>query len=118
MRTTTKGPHKDDLDFFIKTDNNEINVRNFGSQGQQRTAALSLKLAEIDIIKKETDEYPILLLDDVLSELDIERQEYLIKTLSYNQLFITTAEMQEKLIEQFPDASVYKVTEGTVEKQL
>ena len=118
MRTTTKGPHKDDLEFYIKTDNNDINARNFGSQGQQRTAALSLKLAEIDIIKKETGEYPILLLDDVLSELDIERQEYLIKTLSFNQLFITTAEMQPKLFEQFPEATIYKVISGKVEKQL
>ena len=118
MRTTTKGPHKDDLEFYIKTGDKEINARNFGSQGQQRTAALSLKLAEIDIIKKETGEYPILLLDDVLSELDIERQEYLIKTLSFNQLFITTAEMQPKLMEQFPGSSVYVVTDGKVEKQL
>ena len=118
MRTTTKGPHKDDIDFFIKTDDNKINVRNFGSQGQQRTAALSLKLAEIDIIKKETGEYPILLLDDVLSELDLERQEYLIKTLSFNQLFITTAEMQEKLMEEFPDASIFRVVKGKVEKEL
>ena len=118
MRTTTRGPHKDDMEFFIETDDNKINVRNFGSQGQQRTAALSLKLAEIDIIKKETGEYPILLLDDVLSELDLERQEYLIKTLSFNQLFITTAEMQQKLIEDFPDAAIFKVVKGKVEKQL
>ena len=116
MRTTTRGPHKDDLEFYISSEGKEINVRNFGSQGQQRTAALSLKLAEIDIIKKETGEYPILLLDDVLSELDIERQEYLIKTLAFSQLFITTAEMQQKLIDEFPDASIYKVISGTVEK--
>ena len=108
----------DDIDFFIETDDNKINVRNFGSQGQQRTAALSLKLAEIDIIKKETGEYPILLLDDVLSELDLERQEYLIKTLSFNQLFITTAEMQEKLMEEFPDASIFRVVKGKVKKEL
>ena len=118
MRTTTKGPHKDDIEFFIKTDDNIINVRNFGSQGQQRTAALSLKLAEIDIIKKETGEYPILLLDDVMSELDLERQEYLIKTLSFSQLFITTAEMQDKLIEEFPDAAIFRVEKGNVEKTL
>jgi len=116
MRTTTKGPHKDDLDFFIETEDTKINVRNFGSQGQQRTAALSLKLAEIDIIKKETGEYPILLLDDVLSELDLERQEYLIKTLSFNQLFITTAEMQKKLTDEFPDAAIFRVVKGKVEK--
>ena len=118
MRTTTRGPHKDDLEFFIKNDDNLINVRNFGSQGQQRTAALSLKLAEIDIIKKETGEDPILLLDDVLSELDLERQNYLIKTLSCNQLFITTAEMQQKILSEFPDASLFEVVKGHVEKKL
>ena len=61
QRTTTRGPHKDDLDLFV----DDINVRAFGSQGQQRTVALSLKLAEIDIIKKESGEDAILLLDDV-----------------------------------------------------
>ena len=118
MRTTTRGPHKDDIDFYIENEDNKINVRNFGSQGQQRTAALSLKLAEIDIIKKETGEDPILLLDDVLSELDLERQEFLIKTLSYNQLFITTAEMHQKILSEFPEATIYKVVKGKVEKQL
>ncbi|MBQ7703735.1 MAG: DNA replication and repair protein RecF [Firmicutes bacterium] len=116
MRTTTRGPHKDDMDFFIKGDEEEINARSFGSQGQQRTAALSLKLAEIKIIKEETGEDPILLLDDVMSELDLERQKYLIKTLSYNQLFITAAEMQESFIEQFPDAEVFTVSKGRVTK--
>lgn len=73
---TTVGPHRDDLQFFI----NEINVADFGSQGQQRTVALSIKLAEIDLIFEETGEYPILLLDDVMSELDNHRQLDLIET--------------------------------------
>ena len=61
--TTTIGPHRDDLSFFV----NQKNVQTYGSQGQQRTTALSVKLAEIDLIKEETGEYPILLLDDVMS---------------------------------------------------
>ena len=112
QRTTTKGPHKDDLEFFI----NDINVRSFGSQGQQRTAALSLKLAEISIIEEETGEKPILLLDDVMSELDASRQEFLIKSLAHIQLFVTTTEIPEKLLAEFPSGNIYTVTGGTVEK--
>ena len=103
-------PHKDDLEFFI----DEINVRNFGSQGQQRTAALSLKLAEITIIKEESGEMPILLLDDVMSELDFERQEFLVKTLSDVQLFITTTEIPEILTEKLPKGNTYYVEKGKV----
>ncbi|WP_129599574.1 DNA replication/repair protein RecF [Anaerophilus nitritogenes] len=87
--TTTMGPHRDDLGVFI----NGMDIRNFGSQGQQRTSALSLKLAEIELIKGETSEYPILLLDDVMSELDINRQKFLIQTLKDVQIFITTTEI-------------------------
>ncbi len=116
MKTTTRGPHKDDMEFFIKRDKEEINARSFGSQGQQRTAALSLKLAEIKMIKDETGEDPVLLLDDVMSELDLERQKYLIKTLSYNQLFITAAEMQDSFIKEFPGAEIFYVSKGKVTK--
>lgn len=112
QRTTTKGPHKDDLEFFI----NNINVRSFGSQGQQRTAALSLKLAEISIIEEETGEKPVLLLDDVMSELDAARQEFLIKSLADIQLFVTTTEIPEKLLAEFPSGNIYTVTGGSVEK--
>ena len=110
QRTTSRGPHKDDFDFYI----NNINVRNFGSQGQQRTTALSLKLAEIDIIKKETGEKPILLLDDVMSELDLERQEFLLKSLSEVQLFLTTTELPEKLINKFTDCKIFNVEKGEI----
>ncbi|QEK10886.1 DNA replication/repair protein RecF [Crassaminicella thermophila] len=88
--TTTVGPHRDDLGVFV----NGIDIRSFGSQGQQRTCALSLKLAEIELIKGETSEYPILLLDDVMSELDINRQKFLIKALRDVQIFITTTERE------------------------
>lgn len=76
LKTTTVGPHRDDMGFYI----NDINVRKFGSQGQQRTAALSLKLAEIDLVKLLIKDTPILLLDDVLSELDSFRQNYLLES--------------------------------------
>lgn len=109
--TTGFGPHRDD----IKININGIDVRSFGSQGQQRTAALSLKLAEIEIIKEEKGYWPVLLLDDVLSELDEKRQEFLLKTLNSVQLFITTAEMKESLIGSIKEKKVFTVTEGKCE---
>ena len=69
QRQTLTGPHRDDLNFIV----NGTDIRRFGSQGQQRTAALSLKLAEIELVKKIVKDYPVLLLDDVLSELDSKR---------------------------------------------
>lgn len=99
---TTVGPHRDDISFYV----NGIDVKKYGSQGQQRTCALVLKLAEIELIKKETDKYPILLLDDVLSELDNERQELIISNLNMVQLFITTTEIPK----QYKDKKEIKVT--------
>ena len=87
-------------------------MRSFGSQGQQRTCALSLKLAELNLIKEETEEDAILLLDDVMSELDIERQEYLIKTLKNNQLFITTTDISGEILKSFPEAKVIYIEKG------
>lgn len=110
QRTTTKGPHKDDISFYV----NGVNMRNFGSQGQQRTCALSLKLAELNLIKEETDEDAILLLDDVMSELDATRQEYLIKTLKQNQLFITTTDIDENILASFPEAKIIYIENGTI----
>lgn len=110
LRTTTKGPHRDDIQFFI----GDTNVRNFGSQGQQRTAALSLKLAELDLIKEEAGENAILLLDDVMSELDSVRQEYLIKSLSETQLFITTTEITDPLRGVSSKGKIFKVNNGKV----
>lgn len=110
---TTVGPHRDDLQFFI----NEINVADFGSQGQQRTVALSIKLAEIDLIFEETGEYPILLLDDVMSELDNHRQLDLIETsLGKTQTFITTTTLDH--LKNLPEnLSIFHVTDGTIEKE-
>ncbi|HEY5501236.1 MAG TPA: DNA replication/repair protein RecF [Candidatus Humimicrobiaceae bacterium] len=88
LKTTTVGPHRDDLAIFL----NGRDIRNFGSQGQQRIAAICLKLAELDILAKNIDEKPMLLLDDVLSELDLERKHLLLKLIGSNfQTFISAA---------------------------
>ncbi len=93
--STSVGPHRDDLILSV----NSINLRTFGSQGQQRTGVLALKLAELEFIKSETGEYPVLLLDDVMSELDASRREHLINFIQDRvQTFITATE--EKY---FPD---------------
>lgn len=91
QKTTSVGPHRDDLKFLI----NARDVQRFGSQGQQRLSVLSMKLAEIDLMKAETGEYPILLLDDVMSELDNERQMELMKVIEGKvQTFITTTTLE------------------------
>ena len=87
MRSTEAGPHRDDFAVFASG----LDLRVYGSQGQQRTAALSLRLAERELIKKETGEDAILLLDDVMSELDTQRQEKLLESFGENQIFITAA---------------------------
>jgi DNA replication and repair protein RecF len=109
-RSTTFGPHRDDL----KITANDVDLRNFGSRGQQRTAALALKLAELRLIKEETGEDAILLLDDVLSELDEERQNYLIHSFAGNQLFITAAEVSDRMKEALPKGKVFEVRGGSV----
>lgn len=86
--TTSIGPHRDDYEMVL----NGISLKLYGSQGQQRTAVLSIKLSEIDIIKDETGDYPILLLDDVMSELDVKRRQYLLDSLENIQTFITCTE--------------------------
>jgi len=111
LRTTGRGPHKDD----IKISSNGIDLRKFGSQGQQRTTALSLKLSEKEIIERETGEKPVLLLDDVLSELDNERQAYLINNLGDNQLFVTTTDIIEEVADKLPKGKIFKIANGHLE---
>ncbi|MCQ2451154.1 MAG: DNA replication/repair protein RecF [Clostridia bacterium] len=82
---TSIGPHRDDIDFLI----NGISARNFGSQGQQRSVALALKLAGAEVSKEITGEYPVCLLDDVLSELDPKRQNYILNHIKNWQVFLT-----------------------------
>lgn len=109
--TTLIGPHRDDLAFFI----NNKNVKTFGSQGQQRTTALSLKLAEIDLIYNEIGEYPILLLDDVLSELDDYRQSHLLSTIHGKvQTFVSTTNIDGINHETLRKAELFTVTSGKV----
>lgn len=109
-RSTQVGPHRDDISFFV----NGVDMRAFGSQGQQRTCALSLKLAELSLIKEDTGENPILILDDVMSELDQRRQEFLIETLRENQLFITTTDMDSNILSRIQNARIFRVKEGKV----
>jgi len=108
---TLVGPHRDDLTFRI----NGKDAYSFGSQGQQRTTALSIKLAEIELMKQETGEYPVLLLDDVLSELDRQRQTQLIETFrSKVQTFITTTGVEGIRMESLDDVKLFHVSEGAV----
>ncbi len=88
--TTLVGPQRDDFNIYI----NDKEVKIYGSQGQQRAAALSMKMAEIDIISEETGETPILLLDDVMSELDKKRQSYVVNSINGIQTFITTTDKE------------------------
>ena len=90
---TSKGPHRDDFEVIL----NSKNIKNFGSQGQQRSAALSLKLAEASLIKKLNDEQPVALLDDVMSELDTSRQDYILNKLKDWQVFISCCEPTQVL---------------------
>lgn len=113
-RTTGRGPHKDDL----KISADGIDLRKYGSQGQQRTAALSLKLSEIKLIEEEMGEKPILLLDDVLSELDNDRQNFLIHSLGGNQLFITTTDISGKVARQLPEGKVFKIISGQIDIEI
>ena len=102
------GPHRDDVGLAI----NGADVRRFGSQGQQRTAALSLKLAEIDIIKRKTGDTPVLLLDDVLSELDTGRQKRLLAGIEDIQTVITTTGLDEETQKKFKTDKVFTIKDG------
>ena len=110
-KTTSTGPHRDDFTFIV----NGIDIRKYGSQGQQRTAALSLKLSEIELVKKMTKDTPVLLLDDVLSELYSNRQNYLLNRIGEIQTIITCTGLDEFINNRFEINRIFKVTEGTVE---
>jgi DNA replication and repair protein RecF len=112
--STSVGPHRDDISFLI----GNIDIRKFGSQGQQRTAALSLKLSEIELVKKIIGDEPVLLLDDVLSELDINRQNQLLNSLSTTQTLITCTGLDEFIKNRLKIDKVFLVTNGIItEKQ-
>lgn len=110
-QTTIVGPHRDDLEFFV----NGHNVQTYGSQGQQRTTALSIKLAEIELMKEMTKEYPILLLDDVLSELDDNRQTHLLKSIENKvQTFLTTTSLDGVRVDLLRQPKIFHVKNGKI----
>ncbi len=109
-KITTHGPHRDDLCFTI----GGADIRTYGSQGQQRTAALSLKLAEIEIVKQSSKDTPVLLLDDVLSELDGNRQKCLLESIHDVQTMITCTGVEDFVGCDFKIHKLFQVIEGTV----
>ena len=109
-KMTTVGPHRDDFSIMV----GDVDIRKYGSQGQQRTAALSLKLSEIELVKRITKDNPVLLLDDVLSELDSNRQNYLLNSIGDIQTIITCTGLEEFVNNRFEINRVFKVSNGTV----
>ena len=105
---TTAGPHRDDFSFA----DGDIDLRKFGSQGQQRTCALSLKLSEIELVSRLTGDKPVLMLDDVLSELDSRRQNYLMSTIGGIQTFITCTGLDEFVSNRFSIDRVFRIENG------
>ena len=107
------GPHRDDLGFNV----NSMDAQTYGSQGQQRTTALSIKLAEIELMNIEVGEYPILLLDDVLSELDDSRQTHLLSTIQHKvQTFVTTTSVDGIDHDIMNNARLYRIKQGEIIK--
>lgn len=114
LKVTNVGPQRDDLSFFV----NDQDIRKFGSQGQQRTAALSLKLSEIELVKRVTRDTPILLLDDVLSELDRNRQNQLLDSIGDIQILLTCTGVEEFIKNRLLTENIYKVTNGSVKEEV
>ena len=111
-QSTQTGPHRDDMCFII----NGIDVRTFGSQGQQRTAALSLKLAEIELVKMIIHDTPVLLLDDVMSELDSKRREFLLDSIKDIQTVVTCTGYDDFIRSRLSIDKIYEVIQGTVKE--
>ncbi len=106
LKNTTSGPHRDDIEILI----DGISARKFGSQGQQRSASLALKLGEAEIIKDLKGEHPIILLDDVMSELDSTRQNYILNKMNEKQVFITCCE--KETVSRLCAGKVIKIEKG------
>lgn len=113
MKSTSVGPHRDDICFRV----GDLDIRKFGSQGQQRTAALSLKLSEIELVKMLIKDTPVLLLDDVLSELDKNRQHSLLDTIENIQTIITCTGVDDFVNQRFAVNKVFYVNSGHVNKE-
>lgn len=110
FKSTSVGPHRDDIGFRT----GDLDIRRFGSQGQQRTAALSLKMSEIELVRMVTGDTPVLLLDDVLSELDKNRQNYLLDSIHDIQTVITCTGLEEFVNHRFSINKVFFVKDGSV----
>ena len=108
IKSTSVGPHRDDICFMI----GDMDIRKYGSQGQQRTAALSLKLSEIELVKQMIHDTPVLLLDDVLSELDKHRQNYLLDSIHDIQTLITCTGVEDFVNHRFSINKVFHVQNG------
>lgn len=113
LKSTSVGPHRDDLCFMA----GDLDIRKFGSQGQQRTAALSLKLSEIELVRSLINDTPVLLLDDVLSELDKHRQNYLLDSIHDIQTVITCTGLDEFVNHRFSINKIFHVKNGHVAKE-
>ena len=113
MKSTTSGPPRDDICF---TTDKGLDIRKFGSQGQQRTAALSLKLSEIELVKRAIGDTPVLLLDDVLSELDKHRQNYLLDSIHDIQTIITCTGLDEFVNHRFSINKIFHIKNGKAAK--
>ncbi len=109
--TTSAGPHKDDLVFSLDGKSTKL----FGSQGQQRSFALALKLAEAAMLEEKTGDAPVVLLDDVMSELDLSRQNYLLNKIKNWQVFITSCD--ESLAKNIKEGKIFKVEQGKIIKE-
>lgn len=119
LKSTGTGPHRDDMSFILSTENegeSALDARVYGSQGQQRTVALSVKLAEIQLVEKKTGDRPVLLLDDVLSELDTLRQHYLLESIQNIQTIITCTGLEDFIEYPFQKSRVYDVIKGRIQK--
>lgn len=110
LGTTSVGPHRDDFNIYL----NDKDARNFGSQGQQRTSVLSIKLAEVEAIKKEIGEYPILLLDDVFSELDEKRRDFLTNYLKKSQTMVTATSIKDIGKIEDINVSIHKIKNAQI----
>ena len=113
LKSTSVGPHRDDICFMA----GDLDIRRFGSQGQQRTAALSLKLSEIELVRQSIHDTPVLLLDDVLSELDKHRQNYLLDSIHDIQTLITCTGVEDFVNHRFSINKVFHVQNGQVTKE-
>ncbi len=113
LKSTLHGPHRDDISFCLDGED----IRKFGSQGQQRTSALSLKLAEIELVKRKIRDDPVLLLDDVLSELDRNRQTQLLDSIKDIQTIITCTGLEEFVKERICSDRIYHVVQGSIQPE-